>query len=217
MSIGVVGKKCGMTRIFHEDGKSIPVTVVEVLPNIVTQKKTEETDGYTALQITTGQVKAARVNKAKSGHFAKHNVQPGRGLWEFRADATQTAEIQVGDEIKVDRFEEGQFVDVRGISKGKGFAGVVKRHNFSMQDASHGNSLAHRAPGSIGQCQTPGRVFKGKKMAGQMGNKQCSVQNQQIVRVDVENNLILIRGALPGAIGGTVIVLPTVKTASRSQ
>ena len=211
MSIGLVGRKSGMTRIFTEDGASIPVTVVEVQPNRVTQIKTPETDGYTAIQVTTGSRRASRVTKGMAGHFAKANTEAGTGLWEFRADNADIADLTAGSEIKVDLFAEGQMVDVTGTSKGKGFQGGVKRHNFQMQDATHGNSLSHRAPGSIGQCQTPGRVWKGKKMAGQMGNERSTTQSLKIVRVDLENNLLLISGALPGATGSNVVVRPAIK------
>jgi len=211
MAIGLVGRKVGMTRVFTEDGVSIPVTVVEVQPNRVTQVKTLETDGYRALQVTTGSKKASRVNKPQAGHFAKAGVDAGRGLWEFRLNEGEGNDVTVGNELKVDVFTENTKVDVTGTSKGKGFAGVIKRYNFAMQDATHGNSVSHRAPGSIGMCQTPGRVFKGKKMAGHMGAVRVTVQRLDIVRVDVENNLILIKGAIPGAINGTVFVNPTVK------
>lgn len=211
MSIGLVGRKSGMTRIFTEEGTSIPVTVVEVQPNRVTQIKTPETDGYTAIQVTTGSRRASRVTKGMAGHFAKANTEAGTGLWEFRAEGADIAGMTTGSEIKVDLFAEGQMVDVTGTSKGKGFQGGVKRHNFQMQDATHGNSLSHRAPGSIGQCQTPGRVWKGKKMAGQMGNERSTTQSLKIVRVDLENNLLLIKGALPGATGSNVVVRPATK------
>ena len=210
MALGVIGRKCGMTRIFTEDGLSIPVTVIEAQPNRVTQLKTKETDGYEAVQVTCGSRRAKRVNKPKSGQFKKAGVEAGRGFWEFRIE-NEDLDLQLGNEIKVDIFNDGQFVDVTGTNKGKGFAGVIKRHNFSMQDATHGNSLAHRAAGSIGQNQTPGRVFKGKKMAGHMGNVRRTIQNLQIVRVDTEKNLILIKGAVPGAPGEDVIVRPAVK------
>jgi large subunit ribosomal protein L3 len=209
MSIGLVGRKSGMTRIFTEEGASVPVTVVEVQPNRVTQIKTSESDGYSAIQVTTGNRRASRVTKAMAGHFAKANTEAGTGLWEFRTSDLDG--IELGGEIKVDRFEAGQKVDVTGTSKGKGFQGGVKRHNFAMQDATHGNSLSHRAPGSIGQCQTPGRVWKGKKMAGQMGNVRHTTQSLEVVRVDLDNNLLLIKGALPGATGSNVIVRPSVK------
>lgn len=207
--IGLVGKKRGMTRVFTEDGASIPVTVIEVDPNRVTQVKTLETDGYTAIQVTSGSKKSSRLSKPEAGHFAKAGVEAGSGLWEFRIDAD--AEYQAGDVIGVDLFEQGQKVDVTGQSKGKGFQGAVKRWNFRMQDATHGNSLSHRAPGSIGQCQTPGRVFKGKKMAGHMGAENVTVQSLELVRVDSERNLLLVKGAVPGAAGADVIVRPAVK------
>lgn len=209
MSVGLIGRKAGMTRVFTEDGVSVPVTVIEVEPNRVTAVKTEETDGYTAVQVTTGSKKANRLSKPEAGNFAKAGVEAGRGLWEFRLSGGD--EVNVGEELTVARFEAGQKVDVTGQSKGKGFQGGVKRWNFSMQDATHGNSLSHRAPGSIGQCQTPGRVWKGKKMAGQMGNAQVTVQTLEVVRVDAERNLLLIKGAVPGATGGDVIVKPAVK------
>lgn len=211
MAVGIVGRKCGMTRFFTEEGVSVPVTVIEVDPNRVTQVKTEASDGYRAIQITCGTRRATRVNKAQAGHFAKAGVEAGRGLWEFRLGAEELPEIVSGETLGVELFSEGQKVDVSGTSKGKGFAGAVKRHNFSTQDATHGNSLSHRAPGSIGQNQTPGRVFKGKKMAGQMGNVKCTVQNLEIARIDTERNLLLIKGAIPGAPGGDVIVTPAVK------
>ena len=211
MSIGLVGRKSGLTRIFTEEGVSIPVSVVEVQPNRVTQVKTPETDGYSAIQVTMGSRRASRVTKSMAGHFAKAETEAGIGLWEFRTEGVDTAEITLGSELKVDLFKEGQIVDVTGTSKGKGFQGVVKRHNFQMQDATHGNSLSHRAPGSIGQCQTPGKVWKGKKMAGQMGNVRKTVQNLEVIRVDTENNLLLIKGAIPGAPGSNVIVRPAIK------
>ncbi len=211
MAIGLIGRKAGMTRIFTEDGASIPVTVIEVEPNRVTQVRNADTDGYSAIQVTLGQRKASRVNKAAAGHLAKANAEAGRGLWEFRLDDHNGDALEVGAELKVDLFEAGQKVDVRGTSKGKGFQGGVKRHNFRTQDATHGNSLSHRAPGSIGQCQTPGRVFKGKKMAGHMGAEKVYVQNLEVVRVDADRNLILVKGAIPGARGGDVIVTPAIK------
>jgi large subunit ribosomal protein L3 len=204
-----------MTRVFTEDGASIPVTVVEIAPNRVTQIKELETDGYRAIQVTAGSRKASKVSKAEAGHFAKAGVAAGEGLWEFRLDASDEA-FEIGVELTVDRFEQGQKVDVAGRSKGKGFQGVVKRWNFSTQDATHGNSLSHRAPGSIGQCQTPGRVFKGKKMSGHMGDERVTTQGLEVVRVDAERNLLLIKGAVPGAPGGEVIVRPTVKSAGVS-
>jgi len=211
MAIGIVGRKVGMTRVFTEAGTSVPVTVIEAEPNKVTQLRTTENNGYSAFQVTTGSRKASGVNKAEAGHYAKAGVEAGRGLWEFRLEAGEGEDIAAGNEIKVDLFEEGQIVDVCGVSKGKGFQGGVKRHNFHMQDATHGNSISHRALGSIGQCQTPGRVFKGKKMAGHMGSEQVTTQNVEVVRVDVERNLLLIKGAVPGANGGDVIVTPAVK------
>jgi len=209
MALGLVGKKAGMTRVFTEDGASVPVTVIEITPNRVAQVKTTETDGYNAVQVTAGSKKASRVSKAAAGHFAKANVTAGDALLEFRTD--EVAELNVGDELTVARFEAGQVVDVTGTSKGKGFQGGIKRWNFSMQDATHGNSLSHRAPGSIGQCQTPGRVWKGKKMAGHMGAERVTTQNLEIVRVDAESNLILVKGALPGATGGQLIIKPAIK------
>lgn len=211
MAIGIVGRKVGMTRIFTEDGVSIPVTVIEATPNRVTQLRTEETDGYRALQVTTGEKKANRVNKAAAGHFAKAGVEAGRGLWEFRLNGAEGEGIEVGSEITVEIFADTKLVDVAGTSKGKGFQGAIKRWNFSSQRMTHGNSLSHRAPGSIGQNQSPGKVFKGKKMAGQLGNKQVTTQSLEVVRVDAENNLLLIKGAVPGATGGDVIVKPAVK------
>jgi len=211
MAIGIVGRKRGMTRIFTEDGTSIPVTVVEVAPNRVTQVRDIERDGYAAIQVTTGNRRASLVNQPLAGHFRKAGVEPGEGLWEFRIETEQGDLPEVGSEITVERFTDGQKVDVTGTSKGKGFAGVVKRHNFRTQDATHGNSLSHRAPGSIGQCQTPGRVFKGKKMAGHMGAERVTTQNLVVVRVDKDRNLLLIRGAVPGAPGGHVVVCPAVK------
>jgi large subunit ribosomal protein L3 len=211
MSIGLIGRKVGMTRIFTEDGVSIPVTVIEATPNRVTQLRTEETDGYRALQVTAGTKKANRVNKASAGHFAKAGVEAGRGLWEFRLNESEGGDIEVGSEITVAIFNDTKKVDVAGTSKGKGFAGVIKRWNFSHQRMSHGNSLSHRAPGSIGQNQSPGKVFKGKKMAGQLGNKRITTQSLELVRVDAENNLLLIKGAVPGATGSDVIVLPAGK------
>jgi len=211
MKIGLVGRKRGMTRVFTEEGNSVPVTVIEVDPNRVTQIKNEETDGYRSVQVTFGKRRASLVNKPVAGHYAKAGTEAGVGLWEMRLPQGEGDDLETGAELKVDMFEAGEMVDVTGTSKGKGFAGTVKRHNFHMQDATHGNSLAHRAPGSIGQCQTPGRVFKGKKMAGQMGDERVTTQNLEIVRVDAERNLLLIKGAVPGAAGGTVMVSPAVK------
>ena len=215
MAIGIVGRKVGMTRVFTDEGDSVPVTVIEVEPNRVTQVRNAEIDGYAAVQVTTGHRKMSRVNKPTAGHLAKAGVEPGRGIWEFRLDGAEGSDIEIGGAIKADIFEAGQKVDVRGNTKGKGFQGGVKRHNFQMQDATHGNSLSHRSAGSIGQCQTPGRVFKGKKMAGHMGSVQRSAQNLEVVRVDVERNLLLIKGAVPGHQGSDVIVTPAVKTASK--
>jgi len=211
MAIGLVGRKAGMTRIFTEEGASIPVTVVQVEPNVIAQVKTEESDGYQAIQVTTGKRRPNRVTKPMAGHFAKASVEPGRALWEFRVASGDLEGLEVGASYGVERFSEGQRVDVSGTTIGKGFAGVIKRHNFSMQDATHGNSLSHRAPGSIGQNQTPGRVFKGKKMAGHMGNKKRTVQNLEVVRVDSERNLLLIKGAVPGAKNGDLIIKASVK------
>lgn len=214
MAIGVIGRKCGMTRVFTEDGSSVPVTVIEVSPNRVTQVKTRDADGYRAVQITVGVRRASRVTKAAAGHFAKAGVEAGRGLWEFRLDDSEGGDIQVGGEIKVDQFTVGQEVQVTGTSIGKGFAGAVKRHHFRTQDATHGNSLSHRAPGSIGQRQTPGRVFKGKKMSGHLGNVTVTVQNLEVVRVDGERNLLLIKGSVPGSEGGDVIIRQATKAHS---
>jgi large subunit ribosomal protein L3 len=209
MTIGVVGRKSGMTRIFTDDGVSIPVTVIEVDPNRITQVKNVETDGYSAVQVTVGSRRASRVTKSEAGHFAKANAEAGRNLFELRNDAQEA--FEVGSSITVSAFAEGQVIDVTGTSKGKGFAGGIKRWNFSMQDATHGNSRSHRVLGSIGQCQTPGRVFKGKKMAGHMGAERVTVQNLVVVRVDAERNLLLVKGAIPGAPGGDVFVRPAVK------
>jgi large subunit ribosomal protein L3 len=212
MKIGLIGRKRGMTRVFTEAGDSVPVTVIEVDPNRVAQVKTEENDGYRSIQVTIGRRRANLVNKPVAGHFAKAGVEAGEGLWELRLPEDADEQPEAGSELTVDMFVAGERVDVTGTSKGKGFAGTVKRHNFRMQDATHGNSLSHRAPGSIGQCQTPGRVFKGKKMAGQMGDERVTTQNLEVVRVDAERNLLLIKGAVPGAAGGTVMVRPSGKT-----
>jgi len=209
--MGLVGRKCGMTRVFTEEGISIPVTVIEAQPNQITQVKTVETDGYRALQVSAGRRKASRVSKPQAGHYARAKVEAGDLMSEFRLGDADETEYQLGSTLGVDLFEEGQKVDVIGTSIGKGYAGTVKRHNFRTQDATHGNSLAHRAPGSIGQNQTPGRVFKGKKMSGHMGNARSTVQNLEVVRVDAERNLLLIKGAVPGHAGGRVIVRPAVK------
>lgn len=211
MAIGLVGRKVGMTRVFQEDGASVPVTVIEVLANRVTQVKSDDTDGYRALQVTTGEKKASRVTKPLAGHFAKAGTEAGRGLWEFRLENGEGEDYAVGSELTVEVFADTKKVDVTGTSKGKGFAGTVKRWNFRTQDATHGNSLSHRAPGSIGQNQSPGKVFKGKKMAGQMGNERVTTQSLELVRVDAERNLLLIKGAVPGATGSDVIVKPAVK------
>jgi len=211
MTMGIVGRKCGMTRIFTVDGDSIPVTVIEAQPNRITQLKTVPQDGYRALQVSAGARKASRVSRPEAGHFAAAKVEAGDMLKEFRLDDTDEGEFEPGNELKVDLFQAGQKVDVIGTTIGKGFAGTVKRHNFSMQDATHGNSLSHRAPGSIGQNQSPGRVFKGKKMAGHMGNVRRTVQNLEVVRVDPERNLILIKGAVPGHSGGQVVIRPAIK------
>ncbi len=211
MTIGVIGRKAGMTRIFTEEGGSIPVSVIEVSSNRITQIKTEETDGYQAIQITTGAKKASRVNKPMAGHFAKAGVEAGRGLWEFRVDGDEAAELAVGGEVSVDIFEAGQKIDVTGTTIGKGFQGGIKRHHFTMQDATHGNSISHRSNGSIGMCQTPGRVIKGKKMSGHMGNTQRTIQSLELVSVDAERGLLLIKGSVPGSKGGNVIIKPAVK------
>jgi large subunit ribosomal protein L3 len=200
-----------MTRIIGDDGVTVPVTVITVEPNRVTQVKTADSDGYRALQVTTGNRKPSRVTRPMAGHFAKAGTEAGRGLWEFPLADGEGDDIQVGSEINVAMFEAGQKVDVTGTSIGKGFAGVIKRYHFSMQDATHGNSLSHRAPGSIGQNQTPGRVVKGKKMCGHLGNVRRSTQNIEVVRVDAERNLLLVKGSVPGARGGDVIIRPAVK------
>ena len=211
MAIGLVGKKCGMARVFTEAGASIPVTVVEVDANRITQVKNTDVDGYQAIQITTGTRRDSRVTAAQKGHFAKAGVKAGRGVWEFRVNDSELEGREIGGEILADLFEQGQMVDVTGQSKGKGFQGGVKRHNFSMQDATHGNSVSHRALGSTGQNQSPGKVFKGKKMPGQMGNKRVTVQGLEVISVDAEKGLLVIKGAIPGATGGDVIVRPSVK------
>jgi len=212
MTIGIVGRKAGMTRIFTEDGVSIPVTVIEMEPNRVTQMKTLDTDGYRAVQVTTGSRRPSRVNKAAAGHYAKAGVEAGRGLWEFRLADGEGEELAAGSTIGVDIFSEGQKVDVIGNSIGKGYAGVIKRYNFGMQDATHGNSLSHRAVGSIGMGQNPGHVIKGKKMAGHMGNARTTNENLEVIRVDAERNLLLVKGAVPGAKGGDLMVRPTKKS-----
>jgi large subunit ribosomal protein L3 len=211
MSISVVGRKIGMTRVFGEDGAAVPVTVLEVAANRITQVKSEDKDGYRAVQVTVGNRRPNRVSKAMVGHFAKANVEAGRGLWEFRLEDGEGEELAAGSEIKVDIFEVGQKVDVQGTTIGKGFAGVIKRHHFGGGRASHGNSINHRTPGSIGQCQTPGRVFPGKKMSGHLGNETRSQQNLEVVRVDVDRNLLLVKGSIPGAKGSDVVIRPAVK------
>lgn len=213
MSLGVIGRKCGMTRVFAEDGSAVPVTVIEVLPNRVVQLRSPERDGYRAVQLTTGERRPRRVTKPQAGHLAKAGVGAGRVVREFRLDGEDGAELAPGAEVKVELFEAGQKVDVTGVTIGKGFAGVVKRYHFATQDASHGNSLSHRAPGSIGQRQTPGRVFPGKRMAGHLGNARRTIQNLEVVRVDAERNLLLLKGAVPGPAGGDVFVRPAVKAA----
>ena len=210
-SLGIVGRKAGMSRFFTEDGKSVPVTLIEATPNRITQIKTHETDGYSAVQVTVGVRRAALVNKPTAGHLAKAKVEAGRGLWELRVEDDQINGFEVGGEIKADIFSAGQLVDVQGVTKGKGFQGTIKRWNFTMGDATHGNSLSHRSPGSIGQRQTPGRVFPGKKMAGHMGAETQTTQRLEVVKVDAERGLIAIKGAVPGAPGGDVIVRPSSK------
>jgi large subunit ribosomal protein L3 len=210
-SLGIVGRKAGMSRVFTEDGKSVPVTLIEATPNRITQVKTVETDGYSAVQVTAGVKRASLLTKPEAGHLAKAKVEAGRGLWELRVADDRVSDFQVGGEIKADIFEVGQLVDVQGVTKGKGFQGTIKRWNFSMGDATHGNSLSHRSPGSIGQRQTPGRVFPGKKMSGHMGAETQTTQRLQVVRVDAERGLIAIKGAVPGAPGGDVIVRPSSK------
>jgi large subunit ribosomal protein L3 len=211
MAIGVVGKKAGMMRVFTEDGHSIPVSVIEVAPNRITQVKTNETDGYQSVQITTGAKKASRVTKPMAGHFAKAGTEAGRGLWEFRVNDEEAADLAVGGEISLEMFEAGQKVDVTGRTIGKGFQGGIKRHNFTMQDATHGNSISHRSNGSIGMCQTPGRVIKGKKMSGHMGNVQRTIQSLELIKVDIERGLLLVKGSVPGHKGADVVVKAAVK------
>jgi len=211
MALGVIGKKIGMSRVYSADGSAVPVTVLEVGPNRVTQVKTDENDGYRAVQVTVGERRPSRVTKPLAGHFAKANVAPGRGLWEFRLDKGEGEALAAGAEIKADIFAAGQLVDVQGTTIGKGFAGVIKRHHFRGGRATHGNSLSHRAPGSIGQRQTPGRVFPGKPMAGHLGNKVRTQQNLEVVRVDTDKNLLLVKGAVPGPKGADVVIRPAVK------
>jgi len=217
MSIGLIGRKCGMTRVFCEDGTSVPVTVLQIDSNRVTQVKSIERDGYRSIQVTAGEVKASRVNKALAGHYAAANVTAGRGLWEFRLGENEGLNFVTGDALSVDVFTEGQVVDVQARSIGKGFAGGIKRHNFHMQDATHGNSLSHRVLGSIGMNQTPGRVFKGKKMAGHMGDAITTVQNLKIQAIDAERNLILIKGAVPGSKGSDVVITPASKVKRKAK
>jgi len=216
MPIGLIGQKRGMTRVFTEDGVSIPVTVVEITPNRVTQVKTTDAEGYRAIQVTTGDCKLSRITKPVAGHYSKAGVQPGRGLWEFRLTDNENIDLAIGNELTVSMFTTGQMVDVVGTSKGRGFAGVIRRHNFRSGRASHGNSLAHNKPGSIGQNQTPGRVFKGKKMAGHMGDERVTVQNLQIVQVHESRNVLLIKGAIPGAAGGDVVITSSCKNKGKS-
>ena len=211
MTIGLIGKKQGMTRVFTPEGDAISVTVVSIEPNTITQIKSEETDGYSSVQVTTGNKKEKHLTKPQLGHFKKNSIKPGEGLWEFRVSSDEIAELEVGSNLFLEQFEEGQLVDVSGTSKGKGFQGTVKRWNFQMQDATHGNSISHRAPGSIGQCQTPGKVWKGKKMSGHMGDERKTVQNLKITSIDEENNLLLIKGPIPGATGSDIILKPAIK------
>ena len=213
----MVGKKVGMTRLFLEEGASLPVTVLEIQPNRITQIKTQDGEGYSSIQVTTGEGRQKKTAKPELGHFAKAKVGVGRGLWEFRVDDKELEGLEVGGEYSLDTFELGQKVDVRGVSKGKGFAGTIKRWNFKGQDNTHGNSISHRAPGSIGQCQTPGRVFKGKKMSGHMGAVSVTTQNLEVVQVDLEKNLILVKGAVPGSAGGDVVVQPAVKARKKEN
>jgi len=211
MTIGLIGKKQGMTRVFTPEGDAISVTVISVQPNTITQIKSDEIDGYSSVQVTTGNKKEKHLTKPQLGHFKKNSINPGEGLWEFRVNADQIAELEVGTDLFLEQFEEGQSVDVSGTSKGKGFQGTVKRWNFQMQDATHGNSITHRAPGSIGQCQTPGKVWKGKKMSGHMGDERKTVQNLKITSIDEENSLLLIKGPIPGATGSDIILKPAIK------
>lgn len=211
MTIGLIGQKCGMTRIFTGEGETVPVTVIQVDPNRIVQLKDETTDGYRAVQVTFGHKKASKLGKSLVGHYAKASVEAGEGLWEFRLDQEEGKDLKVGAEIKADIFKVGDTVDVQGVTKGKGFAGVIKRYHFASQDATHGNSLSHRAPGSIGQRQTPGRVFKGKKMAGHLGDVNRTIRNLEVVRVDTDRNLLLIKGGVPGAPSGKLIIKPVRK------
>jgi large subunit ribosomal protein L3 len=215
-TLGLVGRKAGMTRVFNDAGETVPVTVIEALPNRITQVRTVDTDGYRALQVAFGDRKPSHLNKAQTGHYAKVKVAPGESLVEFRLHGEEGKDLQAGAELKVDLFSAGQVVDVTGTTTGKGFAGTMKRHNFAGGMASHGNSVSHRVPGSIGQRQTPGRVFPGKRMSGHMGVRRRTIENLKIVRVDAERNLLLVSGAVPGAPGGQVIVRPSVKAAARA-
>jgi large subunit ribosomal protein L3 len=217
MTIGIIGRKRGMTRVFTEEGHSVPVTVVEATPNHITEVITSETKGYSAVQVSWGSKKSSSLTKSEAGNYAKANIETGEGLVEHRINSEELEQLTAGSEIKVDMFEAGQKVDVTGTTSGKGFAGAIKRHNFSHQRNSHGNSISHRAPGSIGQCQTPGRVFKGKKMAGQLGNVQRTTQNLEVVRVDAERNLLLIKGSVPAVKGGKVLIKPSVKAKAKNQ
>ena len=211
MAIGLVGRKVGMTRVFTDEGVSIPVTVIQIESNRVSQIRSLKCDGYEAIQVASGRKKSFRVNRPEAGHLSAHSTEAAASLLEFRVSFSENGDLKVGSELTVDRFQEGQVVDVTGVSKGKGFAGGVKRHNFRTQDMTHGNSLSHRAPGSIGQNQTPGRVFKGKKMAGHMGNVRRTAQCLQVIRVDPDRSLILVKGSVPGAAGGSVVVKPSIK------
>jgi large subunit ribosomal protein L3 len=216
-TVGLVGRKAGMTRIFNEAGDSVPVTVIEALPNRITQVRTVEADGYRALQVAFGERKASRLSKPLAGHYAKVKVAPGQSLVEFRLGAEEGKDLAAGGELKVDLFQVGQIVDVTGTTTGKGFAGTMKRHNFGGLPATHGVSVSHRSPGSIGQRQTPGRVFRGKRMSGHMGMERRTVENLQVVRIDAERNLLLVRGAVPGAPGGQVVVRPSVKALAQTK
>ena len=211
MTIGLIGKKQGMTRVFTPEGDAVSVTVISVQPNTITQIKSDEIDGYSSVQVTTGSKKEKHLTKPQLGHFKKNSINPGEGLWEFRVTSDEIADLEVGNDLFLEQFEEGQSVDVSGTSKGKGFQGTVKRWNFQMQDATHGNSLSHRAPGSIGQCQTPGKVWKGKKMSGHMGDERKTVQNLKITSIDQENNLLLVKGPIPGSRGSNIILKPAIK------
>jgi large subunit ribosomal protein L3 len=211
MTIGLIGKKQGMTRVFTPEGDAISVTVISVQPNTITQIKSDEIDGYSSVQVTTGSKKEKHLTKPQLGHFKKNSINPGEGLWEFRVTSDEIAGLEVGNDLFLEQFEEGQSVDVSGTSKGKGFQGTVKRWNFQMQDATHGNSISHRAPGSIGQCQTPGKVWKGKKMSGHMGDERKTIQNLKITSIDHENNLLLVKGPIPGSRGSDIILKPAIK------